>query len=221
MANIQRGQGENVQIVAPSALTSGTPILVNGNLFGVPLATAASGAAAVLQTKGTFALPKTAGASAYALGAKVFWNQSTSKATATATDVQVGTCAIAAGIDDTSVVTLIDGFIKEPVDADAVAALLPENGLVGRTSSTALTAALYGSLVMASGGSTGTATITTGYAGKNVLVSVMSAASLHATFIPIFTGAVSGTTLTITARGKDMVAANVTADVTIAFLVLP
>lgn len=141
MSNIQRASGTDRQIVAPSTLVSGTPILIGGNLFGVPMIDAASGAVATIQMAGKHALPKVGGTAAFTLGAKVYWNQSTSKATAVATDAYIGVCTEAALIGDTVVCTDITGISLDPVDADAIAAAFSGTyaGFMHRTSGTALT----------------------------------------------------------------------------------
>lgn len=142
MSNIFRGEGDVVQIVAPSTLTSGTPIRVSPGLFGVPETDAASGASVGLRVEGVHALPKVGGGGiTFALGAKVYWNQSSGKATATATDDLIGVCVVAAANGDTSVQTLINGRVQDAVDADGVAGALGSlNGHVVKTSSTAVAA---------------------------------------------------------------------------------
>ena len=139
--NIQRGEGNVLNIVAPSTLTSGTPIKIGAKLFGVPVADAASGAQAALAVEGQFALPKVGGGGiTFLIGAKVYWNQSTAKCTATATDDLIGVCVVAAADADTSVQTKINGQLQDAVDADGIAGAASGTyaGHLFRTSGTAI-----------------------------------------------------------------------------------
>lgn len=73
--------GNAIDILAPAALTAGQSLLV-GDLFGVVLADAASGAPAVIQTSGVFTLRKATGS--IGVGARVFWDDSAKRVTTTA-----------------------------------------------------------------------------------------------------------------------------------------
>ncbi|MCF2870307.1 DUF2190 family protein [Octadecabacter sp. G9-8] len=88
--------GENITLAAPDAVTSGDGVLV-GSLFGVAHGNAASGADVVLATVGVFELPKVS-ADDIAVGAKVYWKDSTSDVTSTATgNTLIGQAVSAAG----------------------------------------------------------------------------------------------------------------------------
>lgn len=122
MSTIQKQGDDIANIVAPSALTSGTPIRI-GSLFGVPEASVDSGAMGALAVTGVHALPKSAVASVnFAVGDKVYW--SGSLATATATDYLIGICVVDAGNTAATVQTRILGAVFDTVDADGIAAAL-------------------------------------------------------------------------------------------------
>lgn len=140
MSDIKKSNGDVVQVVAPSTLTSGVPFL-SGKLFGVPVTDAASGADVAVEVTGEHRLPKVGGGGiTFARGDKVYWNQSTLKATATATDTLVGTCTIAAADAATTVDTLLAGQAIDVVDADAIAGAAAGTyaGDFTRTSGTAI-----------------------------------------------------------------------------------
>lgn len=108
MSNIFVRDDEHIQIVAGGTYTSGTPVLVGASLFIIPETDATSGARVSGQACGVFRLPKAAGSSVtFSLGDKVYWNESSHKATATQTDYLVGTCTKDAADGDTTVETLI------------------------------------------------------------------------------------------------------------------
>lgn len=73
--------GYAIDIVAPANITAGQSLLV-GDLFGVVLADAASGAPAVIQCSGVFTLRKATGT--ITVGARVFWDDSAKRVTTTA-----------------------------------------------------------------------------------------------------------------------------------------
>jgi predicted RecA/RadA family phage recombinase len=100
--------GDAIDILAPAALTAGQSLLV-GDLFGVVLADAASGAPAVIQTSGVFTLPKATGS--IAVGVRVFWDNTAKRVTTTATSNRcigwhVGTAANAGAADTDILVKL-------------------------------------------------------------------------------------------------------------------
>lgn len=88
--------GDVLTIPAPSAVLSGAVVIV-GQLKGVAVADAASGAPVAVQTRGVFSLPKAA-AQAVTLGAAIYWDADDKVATTTATDnTLIGYAAAAAG----------------------------------------------------------------------------------------------------------------------------
>lgn len=77
-------KGEIVTLTAPSALSSGDPVLV-GSLFGIAATDATNGAEVEALTVGVFELPKATG-EAWATGDKVYWDGTAKACTTTATD---------------------------------------------------------------------------------------------------------------------------------------
>ena len=87
----------NITVTAEAAATSGDGVLI-GALFGVAQGTAAIGEDLVLVTSGVFDLPKLA-AQAWAVGAKVYWDDGNSRCTTVASgNVLIG-CAVAVAAD--------------------------------------------------------------------------------------------------------------------------
>lgn len=88
--------GDVLTIPAPATIASGAVVIV-GQLKGVAVADAASGAPVAVQTRGVFTLPKEA-ALAVTLGAAIYWDATPGVATTTATDnTLIGYAAAAAG----------------------------------------------------------------------------------------------------------------------------
>lgn len=77
MATNFYNSGETVVVTAPYALDAGDGCII-GDLFGVAIGDAASGATAVLAREGVFDLEKASGASGYAFtaGESVYWDPS-------------------------------------------------------------------------------------------------------------------------------------------------
>jgi len=103
MATNYIGPGSNVTVVMPYAATSGVGVQVGSGLFGVAAATYASGATGVIVREGIFTgLAKTSGTGeAFAVGDRLFWDNSTKKLTKTSTgNIQVGICleTVATGV---------------------------------------------------------------------------------------------------------------------------
>lgn len=114
MATNKRYDGPVLQIVAPSALTSGVPIEI-GEMFGIPLADFASGANASLAVQGAWGITKQGGAGvAFAVGDPVYWDSGNLRAVATpnAGFSRIGTAIKAAADAATSVDVLINGFAR-------------------------------------------------------------------------------------------------------------
>jgi predicted RecA/RadA family phage recombinase len=64
MAKTYLQHGEIIAVTAPAAVTSGDPVLIGTNLFGVALADADSGAGLEIATLGVWSLPKATSADA-------------------------------------------------------------------------------------------------------------------------------------------------------------
>lgn len=95
-------EGDNITVTAPAAVSSGAGVLV-GSLFGVAVADAANGAAVTVSTRGVFGLAKKS-AQAVSQGAKVYWDNTNSECTTTATgNTLIGVATTAALAADTTV----------------------------------------------------------------------------------------------------------------------
>lgn len=95
--------GDTVTLAAPAAVSSGGGVL-SGSLFGVAQNDAANGATVVIVTKGIFDLTKV-GSQAWAVGAKVYWDNTNKRCTTVATDntlIGVATEAVGNGAGDTT-----------------------------------------------------------------------------------------------------------------------
>ena len=91
--------GDALDHVAAATITSGTPILI-GAIVGVPLADAAIGETVTVQFEGVFILPKATG-TAWAMGDKLYWDDSAKKFTKTSTsNTAAGYAAAAAASGD-------------------------------------------------------------------------------------------------------------------------
>lgn len=101
--------GNPVSIVAPGAMTSGVPYLLNSSLVVVPQTTAASGALVAVMTRGLFSLVKKSGDTP-AVGAKLYWDDTNKYITTTSTsNTFVGLCTTAALSADPTVEVLLHG----------------------------------------------------------------------------------------------------------------
>jgi predicted RecA/RadA family phage recombinase len=76
--------GDIVAVPAPADVTSGDMVVV-GSLFGIAATDAASGDAVEIATEGVFTLPKVS-AQAWTVGARIYWDAATGKATTAAND---------------------------------------------------------------------------------------------------------------------------------------
>lgn len=104
---IQRG--DNLTIPAPATVTSGAPVIA-GEIVGVALGDATSGATVDVATCGVFELSKVA-ADDMALGDVIYWDDSAELATITATDnTKLGVAVAAAGTDTGAVNVRLSGF---------------------------------------------------------------------------------------------------------------
>lgn len=102
--------GDAIDIIAPANITAGQGLLI-GDLFGVVLADAASGAPAVIQTEGVFTLRKATGT--INAGVRVFWDDAAKRVTTTAASNRcigwhVGTAANT-GADNTEILVKLGG----------------------------------------------------------------------------------------------------------------
>lgn len=121
MATNIKYQGLTVQVTAGGTYVSGTPVKIGTALFGIPVASAASGAECAVMVTGVADLPKSGGTGVtFSLGDKVYW--SGTAATATATDSLVGVATAAALNAATTVEVSLNGSIISQADADALAA---------------------------------------------------------------------------------------------------
>lgn len=89
--------GKILSVTAPATLASGAAFLV-GALFGVACAAYASGAAAEMQTRGVFNLPKATGVT-FAVGDKVYWDASAAKVTTSGRLIGIATGAAGSGVE--------------------------------------------------------------------------------------------------------------------------
>lgn len=87
-------EGDTLVLAAPYDRLSGEGALI-GSLFGVALATVASGANGTFTTQGVFQLPKTS-AQAWTVGAKIYWDNTNKECTTTATSNTLIGCAVEA-----------------------------------------------------------------------------------------------------------------------------
>lgn len=94
--------GDTLTIPAPAAVSSGG-VVVAGQLIGVAVSDAASGADVAVQTRGVFDLPKEA-ALAINLGAAVYWDATPGVVTTTAADNTPLGIATAAALASTATV---------------------------------------------------------------------------------------------------------------------
>lgn len=126
-------EAETIGILAPAAGTTvDVPILVGG-IFGLPLATAASGVAVALKTMGIIIADKSG--VAMAVGDRLFWNAGANNFTLTPTDIDVGAiCVEAAGGGAAHVKAVIGvhgrslaaGILQPAIAASGAAVVLAE-----------------------------------------------------------------------------------------------
>ena len=103
--------GDNLTLPAPYDVKAGDGVLV-GNLFGVATAGAAAGEPVTIVRKGAYDLKKIS-AQAWAVGAKVYWNDTAKECTTVASGNKLVGAAVNAAADpsDTGMVVL-DGAIR-------------------------------------------------------------------------------------------------------------
>lgn len=89
--------GSIVEVVTTGTVSAGDGVQIGTALFGVAVASYASGATGQIYTEGVFDLAKTT-AEAYAAGARLYWNSSTKLVTtATGGMLGIGVCLATAG----------------------------------------------------------------------------------------------------------------------------
>jgi predicted RecA/RadA family phage recombinase len=95
--------GHTITLAAPSAVTSGSGVLV-GAIFGIAAHDAASGEPVEALTVGVIDINKV-GSQAWAVGDKVYWDNTNKRTTKTATDntlIGVALGAVGSGADETT-----------------------------------------------------------------------------------------------------------------------
>lgn len=103
MATNYVAPGKILELTAPYDRTSGQGMQV-GSIFAVALGTALSGAAITGQVDGVWTLTKV-GSQAWAVGDKVYWDNSNKRCTTVATDgmlIGIATAVVASGAGDTT-----------------------------------------------------------------------------------------------------------------------
>lgn len=110
MATNYLQEGGHVTVAAPAAKTSGDGVLV-GSLFGVAITTVANGANVEIATTGVWNLAKTS-AQAWTVGQRIYWDDTNSVATSTASSNKlIGVAmAVAANPSSTGEVRLNGSF---------------------------------------------------------------------------------------------------------------
>ena len=97
MATNFKSIGVQVTVPAPAAVSSGDGVLV-GSLFGVAATDAENGADVAIGTTGIWSLPKTS-AQAWTVGARIYWDDSESECTTTASGNKLIGVATAAAVN--------------------------------------------------------------------------------------------------------------------------
>lgn len=93
--------GAILTVTAPAEVASGDGVLI-GSLFGVSQIAAASGAEITIVTQGVIELAKTA-AQEWSVGDKIYWNDTTKKATTAASGNTLIGVAVAAAANPSDV----------------------------------------------------------------------------------------------------------------------
>lgn len=102
-------EGETVTLTAPATVTSGSGALVGSHLFGVALADITSGDDGEFALEGVWDLLAVT-LDTFALGARVYWDNSAKKCTSTSTSNSLIGVAVAAKLNtETTVRVRLDG----------------------------------------------------------------------------------------------------------------
>ncbi len=105
-------RGHTLPLVAPYAVASGAPFKVGALVAVAVTAAAASGAAVEGMTEGVFQLPKVS-AQAWAVGDKIYWDDTAKLMTTTAADnTLVGAATVAATNPSTTGTVYLDGAVR-------------------------------------------------------------------------------------------------------------
>lgn len=103
--------GENLQVPAPEAVTSGTMVVI-GAIFGVANSDAANGADVVITRRGEFTLPKLS-AQAWAIGDLVYWDAGNDRCTTVSSgNTLIGAATAVAANPSTTGRVLLDGTVR-------------------------------------------------------------------------------------------------------------
>lgn len=102
--------GNVLSFVAPYAVASGAPFKV-GSLVAVAVAAAASGAAVEGMTEGVFQLSKVS-AQAWAVGDKIYWDDTAKLMTNVSGGTLVGAATVAAVNPSTTGTVYLDGAVR-------------------------------------------------------------------------------------------------------------
>lgn len=103
--------GQAITVIAAAAVLSGAGVLV-GKLFGIAAGNAAIGEDVTIEREGVFVVNKLE-AQAWAVGAKVYWNDTAKEFTTVATGNTLVGCAVVAASDPSLTGTvLLDGTIR-------------------------------------------------------------------------------------------------------------
>lgn len=104
-------EGKRITLTAPAAVSSGDVVNV-GQIVGVAVASAASGAEVEVQRVGVFSIPKAA--EAISAGDPLYWDNANARLTKTSAAglILVGAAVDAALLADANVTALLDGAIR-------------------------------------------------------------------------------------------------------------
>lgn len=105
-------QGDNLTLPAPYDVASGGGALI-GSVFGIASVTALSGVAVAFVRVGVFTLPKP-GSQAWAVGAKLYWDNTAKNVTTTSsgnTLIGAAAAAVGSGAGETSGDVLLTGQV--------------------------------------------------------------------------------------------------------------
>lgn len=167
--NVTQDSATAIQIIAGGTYTAGTPVRI-GSFFGVPQSSVVSGDPVTMQIRGVCKLVKVASVAAFAVGDKVYWDGTT--CTAVSSDYFIGVCTATATSGATVLYVDLNGAIGSPI---------------------------YGTLTVASGATTGTASVGTAYNGKAVAATLQVDGANTGKFVQ--KAVVASGTLTVTISG--------------------
>lgn len=111
--NTVYADGDYIPVTAPYAVSSGDGVLI-GSLFGVAQGDAASGATVVVKTRGSAWLKKV-GSQAWAVGDRVYWDDTNKRCTTSSsgnTLIGVAIQAVGNGASETRGLVRLDGATR-------------------------------------------------------------------------------------------------------------